>query len=224
MSTELLMYKSPYTMIKITHLSELLTKENNLIRSKQDERNSIDRDISEKRSQVLALQNAEREITSQTKSMQGQLEIAREILESILQKIKRVSGSSQEETKKMQDYYERLQKKIEQATEYFIHAREVQSTVQDMEIQRDRLAKEVEGLKKIIKDWNEAWNTKEKEIKARENSVKNAEIGIQYDREQLEKAKFKNDEKTIELRKREAEVSHREQQVAEREKILNNPS
>lgn len=218
------MYKSPYTMIKITHLSELLTKENNLIREKQDERNSIDRDISEKRSQVLALQNAEREITSQTKSMHGQLEIAREILESILQKIKRVSGSSQEETKKMQDYYERLQKKIEQATEYFVHAREVQSTVQDMEIQRDRLAKEVEGLKKIIKDWNEAWNTKEKEIKARENSVKNAEIGIQYDREQLEKAKFKNDEKTIELRKREAEVSHREQQVAEREKILNNPS
>lgn len=211
-------------MIKITHLSELITKENELIRSKQDERNSIDRDIAEKRSQVLALQEAEREITSQTRSMQEQLEIAREILENILQKIKRVSGSSQEETQKMQEYYERLQKKIEQATEYFVHARDIQSTVQDMEIKRDNLSSEVESLKKIIREWNEAWNTKEKEIKARENSVKNAEIGIQYDREQLEKAKFKNDEKTIELRKREAEVSYREQQVAEREKILNNPS
>lgn len=218
MSTELLMYKSAYTMIKITHLSELLTKENELIRSKQDERNSIDRDIAGKRSQVLALQNAEREIISQTKSMKEQLETAREILENILRKIKRVSGSSQEETQKMQEYYERLQKKIEQATEYFVHARDVQSTVQDMEIKRDSLMSEVESLKKIIREWREAWNTKEKEIKARENSVKNAEIGIQYDREQLEKAKFKNDEKTIELRKREAEVSYREQQVAEREK------
>ena len=212
------MYKSAYTMIKITHLSELLTKENELIRSKQDERNSIDRDIAGKRSQVLALQNAEREIISQTKSMKEQLETAREILENILRKIKRVSGSSQEETQKMQEYYERLQKKIEQATEYFVHARDVQSTVQDMEIKRDSLMSEVESLKKIIREWREAWNTKEKEIKARENSVKNAEIGIQYDREQLEKAKFKNDEKTIELRKREAEVSYREQQVAEREK------
>lgn len=218
------MSKSPYTMIKITQLSELLTQETNLIRRKQDERNSIDRDISLQRSQVLALQNAEREITAQIKSMQTQIETAREMLDSLLGKIKRVSGNNQEETKKMQDYYERLQKKIEQATEYFIHAREVQSTVQDMEIKRDNLSQEVESLKRIIQEWNEAWNTKEKEIKARENSVKNAEIGIQYDRQQLEKAKFINDEKTIELRKREAEVSHREQQVSERERILNNPS
>jgi len=208
-------------MIRITHLSDLMTKENNLIKDRQEERKNVERDISFKRSEILSLQAADREIRSAVKSMQEQIDIARGILDNILQKIKRVSGHNQEETQKMQEYYQHLQKKIEQATDYFTNAREVQMTVQDMEIKRDKLSVDVENLKNVIREWNEAWNTKENSIKARENAVKNAEIGIQYDRDQLERAKFNNDEQTLSLRKREEDVKRREIDVERREKELN---
>ena len=208
-------------MIRITHLSDLMTKENDLIKNRQEERKNMERDISLKRSEILSLQSADREIRSAIKSMQEQIDIARGILDNILQKIKRVSGHNQEETQKMQEYYQHLQKKIEQATEYFSNAREIQMTVQDMEIKRDKLSVEVENLKNVIREWNVAWNTKENSIKARENAVKNAEIGIQYDRDQLEKVKFKNDEQTLALKKREEDVKRREIDVERREKELN---
>lgn len=208
-------------MIRITHLSDLMTKENNLIKSRQEERKNMERDISFKRSEILSLQAADREIRSAARSMREQIDIARGILDNILQKIKRVSGHNQEETQKMQEYYQHLQKKIEQATEYFTNAREIQMTVQDMEIKRDKLSVDVENLKNVIREWNEAWNTKENSIKARENAVKNAEIGIQYDRDQLERAKFNNDEQTLSLRKREEDVKRREIDVERREKELN---
>jgi len=208
-------------MIRITHLSDLMTKENNLIKDRQEERKNVERDISFKRSEILSLQAADREIRSAVKSMQEQIDIARGILDNILQKIKRVSGHNQEETQKMQEYYQHLQKKIEQATDYFTNAREVKMTVQDMEIKRDKLSVDVENLKNVIREWNEAWNTKENSIKARENAVKNAEIGIQYDRDQLERAKFNNDEQTLSLRKREEDVKRREIDVERREKELN---
>jgi chromosome segregation ATPase len=198
-----------------------MTKENNLIKSRQEERKNMERDISFKRSEILSLQAADREIRSAARSMREQIDIARGILDNILQKIKRVSGHNQEETQKMQEYYQHLQKKIEQATEYFTNAREIQMTVQDMEIKRDKLSVDVENLKNVIREWNEAWNTKENSIKARENAVKNAEIGIQYDRDQLERAKFNNDEQTLSLRKREEDVKRREIDVERREKELN---
>jgi len=183
----------------------------------------MEREISAKRSEVLSLQQAEREIKAAVESMRSQITIAESILTSLLNNIKNTSSSSQNETAKMQEYYDHLQKKIEQATEYFANARVIQMTVQDMEKKRDLLYEEVEKLKTVIQEWREAWNTKENSIKARENAVKNAEIGIQYERDQLETAKFRNDEKEIELRKREQDISRREEEVQRRELLIHNP-
>ena len=172
------------------------------MRTKQRELVQIEKDISMDRSEVLALQEAKREITQELQRIQKEYEKSLELLNDILIKLQNTRKQSTEETGAITNQLRSLEKKVEKTKEYFQKMQRAEQTLFDTEERLKVVQKNISDLQIQDRAIRQNWIATEKGIKAREKAVKNQEVIIQYEREQIERVKLQLDQKTIDLQKK----------------------
>lgn len=162
------------------------------------------------RSEVLALQEAKREITQELQRIQKEYAKSLELLNDILIKLQNTRKKSTEETGAITNQLHSLEKKVEKTKEYFQKMQRAEQTLFDTEERLKVVQKNIADLQIQDRAIRQNWIATEKGIKAREKAVKNQEVIIQYEREQIERVKLQLDQKTIDLQKKEDQLNQRE--------------